>query len=77
MRDPSPVSGFQRLCDLDARSQRFIEGQRASRQAIRECLALDEFERQETAISKLTKVVDGGDVWMAQCCEYFGFAPKS
>jgi len=77
MGDPFRVSGFQGSCDLHARAERFVKRQRAAPQSVRECFALDEFKRQETTLSRLANVVDGGDVRMIQRCQDFGFPAKS
>ena len=70
------VSSFQRLGDLFRNPERFVERDRAARDAIGQCFAVNEFKNKETGVAELLYVVNAGDVRMIQRGEKFRFALK-
>ena len=74
MDDPLLVRGFERLGDLLRDGQCFVDRDRASRDALREILALDEFHHERRDAAALFEPVDAGDVRMVQRGEGLGFA---
>ena len=63
--------------DLLRDRQRFVERNRAARDALREVLALDEFHHERRDAAALFEAVDTGDVGMIQRRERLRFARES
>ena len=66
MNDPGLVGGLQRFGDLLGDREGFIDGDGASRDAIRQRRTLDELEDQRSNVLGLLQPVDGADVRMVQ-----------
>ncbi len=66
MDDPLLVRGFERLGDLLRDGQRFIERDRAARDALRQIVALDEFHHERGDACAFLEAVDRGDVRMIE-----------
>ena len=77
MDDALLVCGFECLGDLLRDWQRFINRDRAARNALRQVLALDEFHHQRREVGCLLESVDRGDVGMVEGREDFRFALKA
>ena len=77
MDDALLVRGFERLGDLLRDRQRFVEWNRAARDALRQVLALDEFHHQGGDVRRFLEAVDRRDVRMVEGREDFGFALKA
>jgi hypothetical protein len=60
------MRGFEGLGDLLRDGQRFAEGDRSTRDALRQIVTLDEFHDQRTDTVGFFDAVDGSDVRMAQ-----------
>ena len=63
---PLLVRRFERLRDLLGDGQGFIDRDRATRDALRQIVALDEFHHEGAARRRLLESVDRGDVGMIQ-----------
>ena len=68
------VRRFERLGDLSRDRQGLVEGERATRDPLRQVVPLDQLHHQSGYAATLFQAVYGGDVWMIQRGEYFGFA---
>ena len=74
VNDALLVRGFERLGDLLRDGQRFVERNRAARDALREIVALDELHHERGDAAAFFEAVDRGDVRMIQRGEHFRFA---
>ena len=77
VNDPLLVRGFERLGDLLRDRQRFVDRDRATRDALGQVLALDQFHHERGDAAAFFEAVDGGDVRMVERGEHLGFALKS
>ena len=66
MNDAVFVRGFERLGNLLRDRQRFVEGNRTLRNALRQVIALDQLHHERGNALALFEAVDGGDVGMVQ-----------
>jgi hypothetical protein len=66
MHDPLLVRRFQRFRDLLREGQGFVEGNRATRNALREIVALDEFHHERGDATAFFEAVDRRDVGMVE-----------
>ena len=74
MDDPLLVRGFERLGDLPRDQQRFVEGNRAPGDPLRQVVALDQLHHQRTHAARLFEPVDGRDVRVVQRRQRLRFA---
>ena len=74
MNDPLLMRGLKRVRDLRRDRQGVIKPDRATRDALRQVLALDEFHDQRTNTIGFFETVDRGDVRMVQRRERLRFA---
>ena len=74
MDDPLLVRRFERLGDLLGDGQRLVEGNRASRNALRQILALDEFHDEGVDVTRMFEAVNDRDVGMVQRGQGLGLA---
>ena len=68
---------FERFRDLLRDRQRLVEWNRATRDALRQIVALDELHHEGGDARNFFEPVDGGNVWMIQRREDFGLALKA
>ena len=77
MDDPLLVRRFERLGDLLRDGQRFVERDRAARDALRQILALDELHHERLDAAAFFEAVDVRDVRMIQRREHLRFARET
>jgi hypothetical protein len=77
VNDPLPVRGFKGFGDLLRNQQRFVQWNRATRNALRQILALDELHHERLDAVGVFEPVDRGDLRVIQGGEDFGFALKT
>ena len=73
MNDPLLVRGFKGFRDLRRDGQRFVNGDRATRNPLRQVLALHEFHHEGVNVTRLFEPVNDRDVGMIQRGEGLGF----
>ena len=74
VHDALLVRRFERFGDLAGDRQGLVDRHRGAGDAIGERLPFDEFHHQRLAGRQIFQTVDGGDVWMIERREHFGFA---
>jgi hypothetical protein len=77
MDDALLVRRFQRFRDLPGDWQRLVDRDQPLGNAVGEGGALDELHHQRLPARRVFEPVDGGDVWVIQRGEHFGFALKA
>ena len=77
MDDSLPVCLVERVGNLHGGAERVIEWERASCQPLGQSLAFQILHHQEVDPALTANVINGTDVWMAQCSEGLGFPLES
>jgi len=77
MNDALLVRGFECVGDLLGDREGFVEWNRATRNTLRQVVALDQFHHERGDALALFESVDGGDIRMIQRGEDPGFASES
>ena len=62
MNDPFRMRGLERVCNLDGKSKRFLDGDRPSPEPVGESSPVDEFLDQEAVAVGFFKAVNDCDV---------------
>ena len=73
MHDALLVRGLERVGDLPRDRQRLVERDGATRDALRQVLALDELHHQSDGAAGVLEPVDAGDVRVIERREHFRF----
>jgi hypothetical protein len=71
------VSYVERVGNLDAEIEKFLERERLAVDMLAQCLAVDEFHGDEWLMILLTNVVDGADAGVVEGGGGVGFAAKT
>jgi hypothetical protein len=74
MHNAGTMRRFETSCDVNGALERLRQGHAVSRDHLIERPSLDEFHHEGGQLARFLPTVDGRDVGMVECGEYFGFA---